>query len=60
MVNFNPNNVEGNARRAGKALSDAIRTPELMAKLSADEIDFMHHLRDVMMEIFNRERIANE
>lgn len=60
MVNFNSNNVQGNSRRAGKAISDAIRTPELMARLSADEVDFMHHLRDVMMEIFNRERISNE
>ena len=60
MVNFNPDNVQGNARRVGKALSDAIRTPDLMGKLTPDEVDITHHLRDVMMEIFNRERYLNE
>lgn len=59
MANFNPNNKEGNAKRAAKAMTDAIRTPPIMDELTADESDLMHHLRDVMVEIYNRERIKN-
>ena len=56
MANFNPDNTASNAKRCGEHMERALKTPGITDQLTSDESDIMYHLRDVMFDIYNKER----